>query len=215
MYKPNLIQCAKQILAFALLSMLLSFGFSANGMQTPILDQLPDAAEIATLGSEGSNIENDFLLPVTASSKEQSLDGKKMTSIFKDSVVIKQGSLEILADQVIADATAGKGKEIITARGKPASYQQKLEDGSIVIASANEIQYNVEFQTILLKGNASIKQKDVQVNGDSIAFDMAKQQIMASTDANSDATVTTVLSPGAFSSDEKADEAEKKREDKP
>jgi lipopolysaccharide export system protein LptA len=103
----------------------------------------------------------------------------------------------------VADATAGKGKEIITATGNPASYQQRLEDGSVVSASANEIQYKVEFQTISLKGNAAIKQNDVQVNGDSIAFDMGKEQIMASTDANSDATVTTVLSPGAFSSGEK------------
>lgn len=153
-----------------------------------------------------NTILNDFRLPVTAKSKNQSLDGKKKTSIFIDNVVIRQGSLEILADRVEADATAGKGKEVITAIGNPASYQQRLEDGSIVIASANEIKYQVEFQTISLKGNAIIKQNDVKVNGDSIAFDMAKEQIMASTDANSSESVTTVLSPGAFSSSKKSEE---------
>lgn len=153
-----------------------------------------------------NTISNDFRLPVTLESKNQSLDGKKRTSIFIDNVVIRQGSLEILADRVEADATAGKGKELITAIGKPASYQQRLEDGSIVVASANEIKYNVEFQTISLKGNAIIKQNDVRVNGDFIAFDMAKEQIMASTDANSSESVTTVLSPGAFSSTKQPDE---------
>ena len=159
-----------------------------------------------------STIANDFLLPVTANSRQQSLDGKTMTSIFIDNVVIKQGSLEILADRVVADATAGKGKEIITATGSPASYQQRLEDGSVVSASANKIEYKVELQTITLTGNAAIKQKDVQVNGDSIAFDMGKEQIMASTNANSNDTVTTVLSPGAFSPSVKNDDADK---DKP
>ena len=160
----------------------------------------PSPSLLANLkeASAPSTIANDFLLPVTAKSKNQSLDGKKKTSIFTDNVVIRQGSLEILADQVVADATAGKGKEIITASGNPASYQQRLEDGTIVSASANEIKYDVESQTISLKGNAAIKQNDVKVNGDSIAFDMAKEQIIASTDANSDTTVTTVLSPGAF-----------------
>lgn len=159
-----------------------------------------------TVNNGQNTISNDFRLPVTLESKNQALDGKKRTSIFIDNVVIRQGSLEILADRVEADATAGKGKEVITAIGKPASYQQRLEDGSIVVASANEIKYNVEFQTISLKGNAIIKQNDVKVNGDSIAFDMAKEQIIASTDANSSESVTTVLSPGAFSSTKQADE---------
>ncbi len=109
----------------------------------------------------------------------------------------------ILADRVEANATAGKGKEVITATGNPASYTQRLEDGSIVSASANIIVYTVELQTISLKGSAAIKQNDVKVNGDSITFDMAKEQIMASTDADSSESVTTVLSPGAFSSKSK------------
>lgn len=177
--------------------------FTANAAHA--LMQTNEAATPAEETAQNT-ILNDFRLPVTAKSKNQSLDGKKKTSIFVDNVVIRQGSLEILADRVEADATAGKGKEVITALGNPASYKQRLEDGTIVIASANEIQYKVEFQTISLKGNAVIKQKDVKVNGDSIAFDMAKEQIIASTDANSSESVTTVLSPGAFSPSKKSEE---------
>lgn len=165
-----------------------------------------NAAQSTPPSSEQSTIATDFLLPVTAKSKNQSVDGKTKTSIFIDNVIIRQGSLEILADKVVADATAGKGKEIITATGNPASYKQKLEDGSVVTASANEIKYEVEIQTISLKGNAAINQNDIKVNGDSIAFNMAKEQIIASTDANSEIPVTTVLSPGAFVSDKKDDE---------
>jgi lipopolysaccharide export system protein LptA len=204
MYKPNSIPSARQGFTIAIVGILASFTFSANSLQT------------VKTTTEQSTIANDFLLPVTAKSKNQTLDGKKKTSIFIDNVVISQGSLQILADQVVADARAGKGKEVITATGDPASYQQRLEDGSIVSASANEIQYKVGFQTLSLTGNASITQNDVQVNGDLIAFDMAKEQIMASTDANSDATVTTVLSPGAFSLDLDTEKTiEKAEKDKP
>lgn len=181
----------------------------SGGILTPSLvnaHMQSDEAIAATEDAVQNTILNDFRLPVTAKSKNNSLDGKKKTIIFIDNVVISQGSLEILADRVEADANAGKGKEVITALGKPASYKQRLEDGSIIIASANEIKYNVELQTISLKGNASIIQNDVKVNGDSIAFDMAKEQIMASTDANSSESVTTVLSPGAFSSTKQPDE---------
>lgn len=198
MYKPNSTPCASYKLLFIVFLCIVSIGASANIAQAPNV--------------KNSTIAGDFLLPVTANSKQQSLDGKTMTSIFMGDVVIKQGSLEILAERVVADATAGKGKEIITAIGSPASYQQRLEDGSVVSASANEIEYNVQFQTIVMKGNAAIQQKDVQVNGDAISFDMAKEQIMASTDANSDDTVTTVLSPGAFSTDNDTKDANK---DKP
>ncbi len=159
-----------------------------------------------------STIANDFKLPVTATSKQQSLDGKKKTSIFIENVVIRQGSLEILADRVEANATSGQGKEVIIAIGKPASYSQRLEDGSLVSASANEIIYTVESQTISLKGNAAIVQNEVTVSGDSIAFDMSKEQIMASSDANSDTSVTTVLSPGAFTTTEQDNEPSTKNE---
>lgn len=147
---------------------------------------------------------NDFNLPVTLTSNHQALDGKKKTSIFSDNVVIRQGSLELLADRVELDATGGKRNEIIMASGKPASYKQRLEDGSMVEAKANEIIYTVASRTISLKGQASIVQNEVTVDGDAILFDMAKEQILASTDENSSGPVTTVISPGAFSEGDKA-----------
>jgi lipopolysaccharide export system protein LptA len=186
----------------------LFFGFILSCVVMLVSTTLSASVQAQTKppSADKSTIATDFLLPVTAKSKNQSVDGKTRTSIFIDNVVIRQGSLEILADKVIADATAGKGKEIITAIGRPASYKQRLEDGTVVSASANEIKYQVQSQTISLKGNAAIKQNDIKVNGDSIAFNMAKEQIIASSDKNSNESVTTVLSPGAFVSDKENDE---------
>lgn len=184
MLKPKLTQICSSILV--IITFTSAHSFAAISMQ-----DIADSAATSTIAE-------DFNLPVTLTSQHQALDGKKKTSIFSENVVIRQGSLELLADRVELDATAGKRKEIITASGNPASYKQRLEDGSMVEAKAKEIIYMVESRTISLKGKASIVQNDVIVDGDSILFDMAKEQILASTDENSSGPVTTVISPGAF-----------------
>lgn len=191
MYKHNLSQACKIVTAAALIASLQV----AHAVQS----QKDTAQAQNATATKVDVISTDFNLPVTLVSNSQTLDGKKKTSIFMDNVVIRQGSLEILAQRVEADAAAGKGKEIIMASGNPASYKQRLEDGTMVEASANEIVYEVGSRTISLKGVASIVQNEIQVTGDSIVFDMAKEQILASSTADSSGPVTTVLSPGAFS----------------
>ena len=176
---------------------------NALEMQTNELNTTDEAGKLPNM------ISTDFNLPVTLDSKNQQTDGKKKTLIFTENVVIRQGSLEILADKVEADASRGKGKEVIIANGSPASYKQRLDDGSMVEAKANEIIYTVDSRTISLKGQASIIQNEVQVTGDSIVFDMSKEQILASTNPESSGTVTTVLSPGAFSNKDSEEDPEK------
>ncbi len=135
------------LLTLIILFCVKSYAFLQNNSQTPNVNENP---------ADTSTIATDFRLPVTATSKQQSLDGKKKTSIFIENVVIRQGSLEILAERVEANAAAGQGKEIISASGSPASYSQRLEDGSMVFASANKIIYTVESLTISLRGNAPL-----------------------------------------------------------
>lgn len=213
MYKHNLAPVFKLFLAWVMISTIplaLAQQNDSNAVDNAIKEQ-----------SALDAISTDFTLPVTLVSDNQFMDGKKKTSVFIDNVVIRQGSLEILAQRVEANAGAGTGKEVIMASGNPASYKQRLEDGSMVEAKANEIIYEVGTRTISLKGAASIIQNEIQVTGDSIVFDMAKEQILASSTENSSGPVTTVLSPGAFStgdanqdSDDEKNQAEKEEDEK-
>ena len=200
MYKRNLTLVAKLCMLAPAYFLAAGVFASQEGSSVAAVKQTSEPAQGAALNSTMSN---DFNEPVFLDSKSQALDGKKKTSIFTDNVVITQGSLELLADRVELDATAGKRKEIIMASGNPASYQQRKDDGSLVIARANEIIYSVESRTISLKGSAYISQNEINVTGDSIVFDMAKEQILASTDDGSQDSVRTVLSPGAFSDTDK------------
>ena len=128
----------------------------------------------------------DFSQPITVDSATQFSDGIKKLSIFKDNVVIVQGSLRILADEVVVDASAGKGQEVLIARGAPAQFMQTLADGSQVKASANEVRYTVVDRKISLEGAAELAQNASTVSGASIVFDMLNEQLIASgTDSES------------------------------
>ncbi|MFC3121316.1 lipopolysaccharide transport periplasmic protein LptA [Agaribacter flavus] len=148
------------------------------------------------------NIATDFQQTIKIRSRNQLLNGKSKTSVLVDEVLILQGSLKITADRVEMNAAAGKGKEVISAIGQAATYQQKLEDGSLVSARASSIKYDVATREISLTGNAQISQNDSTVSADSIAYNMTEQKIIASTDGNSEKTVSTVISVGDFDNSE-------------
>ncbi|NDW16837.1 lipopolysaccharide transport periplasmic protein LptA [Alteromonas genovensis] len=140
--------------------------------------------------------ENDFTLPIEIGSNSQFIDGKNKTALYKDNVLITQGSLTIEADEVEVIASQGSGREIFVARGNPASYSQELEDGNPVSARANEIRYEVAKRTISLTGNAELKQDTSQVKGNSITFDMITEQLLATGGAgDASGRVTTVFTP--------------------
>ena len=143
--------------------------------------------------------ESDFEQPIKVDSKSQFVDGKNKTSLFKDDVRITQGSLVITANEVEVIASQGEGKEVFVARGNPASYSQKLEDGTPVTAKANEIRYEVANRTISLSGNAELQQDTSMVKGDNITYDMTTEQLLATGgEDGKGGRVTTVFRPEAI-----------------
>lgn len=145
--------------------------------------------------------DDDFALPIKVDAKTQFVDGKNKISLFRDDVLIIQGSLKITADEVEVIASEGEGREIFVARGTPASYSQTLDDGNPVFARANEIRYEVSARTISLTGNAELQQDTSMVKGDVITYDMTTEQLLATSNENgeeSSGRVTTVFTPQAI-----------------
>ncbi|GGW80953.1 lipopolysaccharide transport periplasmic protein LptA [Alteromonas halophila] len=140
--------------------------------------------------------DSDFSKPIKVDSKSQFVDGKNKTSLFKEDVRITQGTLVIDAEEVEVIASQGEGREIFVARGNPASYSQKMEDGATVNARANEIRYEVDKRTISLNGSAELRQNTSMVRGDKITYDMATEQLLA-TGEDGEGRVTTVFQPEA------------------
>lgn len=157
---------------------------------------------------------DDFDLPIKVDSKSQFVDGKTKTSIFREDVHITQGSLTILADEVEVIAALGDGKEVFIARGKPASYSQKMDDGSDISAMAEEIKYEVDTRTLTLDGQAELQQNSSMVKGESIVFNMELEQLVAQGTDEAEGRVTTIFRPDSIRKDKK-DDQDDNQEDQP
>ncbi|MCV2883658.1 lipopolysaccharide transport periplasmic protein LptA [Aestuariibacter sp. AA17] len=154
---------------------------------------------------------DDFNQPIFIDSKSNFFDGKTKTSVFREDVSIKQGTLDIKADEVEVIALAGDGKEIFIARGKPAIYTQKMDDGEKITAKADEIKYEVENRTLTLEGNAELSQKGSMVKTQSIVFNMALQQLIAEGNENEEGRVRTVFQPNVIKQDKNNNEQKGKQ----
>ena len=156
---------------------------------------------------------SDFEQPLRLASDRQSADGKEKTGFYEGNVKITQGSLEITANKVEIIAEEGQGREVFIASGNPASYSQQLADGTTVTAKANEIKYVKIARTISFKGNAELLQNAFTIKGDSITFDMEKEQVLANTNENSDTQVVTIFNPESIKKTKEAIENSKGNDD--
>lgn len=114
-------------------------------------------------------------------------------SIYRENVEVRQGSMLIKAVRLEANASAGRGNEVLIASGTPATYSQTLEDGKEVTAQANEIRYDLANRILTLTGNAEMSQSGSLVQGAVIRYNIATQQLSAESEQNR--RVTTIFTP--------------------
>jgi lipopolysaccharide export system protein LptA len=143
---------------------------------------------------------DDLTQQITIKSKRQSADLKNKIASYLDNVNIKQGSISISADlvQVFSKENINTGKKEDTdfAQGKPAVFEQQLEDGSFIKLQANEITYKPDLFTINVSGNASVKQSGSEVSGNEITYNILNEKLEAQSGENQ--SVTTILQPSAL-----------------
>ena len=138
---------------------------------------------------------DDFTKKIELASLYQNADGIAKRATYKGNVVILQGSLKVSADELEIDASQGEGNEIFIATGNPATYSQQQEDGSIVTAQADRIEYHRQTSSLTLEGNAEIKQNSSSVQGELIKFNMELEQIIAQGSDQESGRVITTFQP--------------------
>ena len=127
------------------------------------------------------------------------IDADNLSSIkenvltYRNNVIITQGSMQVKADVLEIDASAGKGKEIYIATGQPVLYSQLLEDGKQVTAEAKQMRYEPSSRTLTLSGDAELAQSGSVVQASIIRYNVEKQQLSA--DSNKNKRVTTIFTP--------------------
>ncbi len=148
---------------------------------------------------------SDRQATITVEADRAQLNEKTGITDYQGSVIIKQGSLLIEADQVTIYSTDGQTNKIICV-GKPAHYQQqpKPEDG-LVNAHGNTIEYYLDTETITLIKNASLEQQGSTLKGDHINYDIKAELVEAKGSADSQQRVHMVIPASKPSADEQKD----------
>lgn len=139
----------------------------------------------------------DLEQEITIKSQRQSADLKNKIASYLDNVSIQQGSISITADIVMVfssiDKNSGEKTDTYLAKGNPAVFQQKLEDGSLIKLQADEITYIPNANMITISGNALVKQAGSEVRGNEITYNTLSEKLEAQGSENQ--SVTTVLQP--------------------
>lgn len=168
-------------------------------MYKPFIKKLKNSVLIVALciiGTSNAYAKKlDLTQELTIDANRQSADLKNKIFSYIDNVVIKQGTLVIKADivQVINDAKTGEKTYI--AKGKPATFEQTLEDGRPINLQANQIKYEPSLNTVVISGNALLKQEGSEVSGSKITYNSETEYVNAESEANN--KVKTVIQPSA------------------
>lgn len=159
--------------------------------------------------------DKDFSQEITIKSQRQAADLKNKIASYLDDVSIRQGTISITADIVKVfsrvDKKTGEKNDTYVAKGKPAVFQQTLEDGSLISLQADEITYYPMTNIIKISGNAIVKQAGSEVSGSEITYNTLSERLEAQSAKNQ--SVTTVLQPTILK--KQKDTYDKSKEEKP
>lgn len=137
--------------------------------------------------------EVDLKQEISIDADRQAADLKNKIFSYIDNVVIKQGSLVIKADLVQVITESVSDAKTYVAKGNPATFEQTLEDGTPIFLQANEIKYEPFKNTVIISGNAELRQEGSKVNGSVITYNFQTEQVHANSENNE--RVKTVLQP--------------------
>lgn len=145
--------------------------------------------------------QEDFMQQIEIDSDNNNFDIAKQTAIFENNVVVRQGTLTIKADRLEAKRAEDGTSERFVATGSPATYEQKLDDGSIITASADTIIYEDDNQILILEGEVEVTQNNSVIRGHRITYNFATQQMQVRGSDGSQERVTTIFKPKKKSDD--------------
>jgi len=135
----------------------------------------------------------DLNQELSIDASRQAADLKNKIFSYIDNVVIKQGTLIIKADLVQVITAIDTGEKTYIAKGKPATFEQTLEDGKPINLQADEIRYEPSLNTVIISGNALLKQDGSEVSGSKITYNAETEYVNAESNAND--KVKTVIQP--------------------
>lgn len=116
--------------------------------------------------------------PLNVEADQVMINDKKGTMVYTGKARFTQGSIIVTADKVNIYSKNRKFSRAV-AVGKPATFEQKLDDGKIVKAKARQMEYNVNNEQLILTDDAEVWQDNNHIRSDRIVYRLDTQVIDA------------------------------------
>lgn len=146
-------------------------------------------------------LESDRKQPIEITADQAELDEAKGEAHYIGNVLLTQGSLIIRADNLTIKADDKNQIQRVTAKGKPAEFNQTPEEGKPpVVAKAKLIDYYVADEKLLLQQEAIVIQNDSTFQGSQIQYDIRNHRMQATsngTKTGNSERVKMILPPSA------------------
>ena len=148
--------------------------------------------------------------PIRIQSNSAEIDDNKGVSIYRGEVNVLQGSIRLLADEVVVH-NSDKGISKVVATGNPAHYQQQREtDTAVTNAYGNIVEYRVIDQFIRIHKNARLEEDGNSFSGERIDYDMKNKTVKAFSDSsapngNKNSRVEIIIQPKAAQDEEQTE----------
>lgn len=130
---------------------------------------------------------DDTQQPIHIEADSAKINEQTGVMTYSGHVLLKQGSIEVRADQVVVYTQEGELQRV-TAQGEPVHYQQQRVDEEIVKGVSQRMEYNAESKQVLLLGKAEFWQGGNRFSGNRIQYDPEAESVVAN--AGSDASDT-------------------------
>lgn len=135
---------------------------------------------------------SDFSQSIDVKADRSEFDEKTGIQLLEGNVLITQGTMKISADRISVGIELGK-LSTIKGTGSPIIFEQENEEGKPVIGRCQEIEYDAVNASLILIGNASLKQPNQELTGERIEFDSKNQKVRA--DGGNNGRVSITIQP--------------------
>jgi lipopolysaccharide export system protein LptA len=130
-------------------------------------------------------LSSDKQKPIEVEADSFNLDDAKKITVYSGNVIMTQGSMEIMADNVTIYGARGTTDKII-AIGKPVKFKQQPDDNQgLIRGEAKRFEYLVSKNTLVLINKATLWQSGNTFSSDRITYD-SKRSIVKAGDKKSD-----------------------------
>ena len=148
-------------------------------------------------------LKTDQEQPVYLEADSVLVDEQKSESVYTGHVQVRQGSMELLADQVTVHHYPDRRPEHITATGSPAKYRQAIEgQKEDVHGEALRIEYDADKDEIAFIDKAVLYQGKDTFRNDRIIYDRATGEVKAGAIAQGKERVRILVNPGQHQQDQ-------------